>query len=182
MSCFWLVCLGGVASVAHAEDAFQGYRLFFTEAQRKQATLEVPEQALLRLQGAPANGLAQMRIKPATMPGAGVGKSVLPRMTRPHDTGQPHHLTAPPDGLKKEYQVYFTGLITGLRGAQLLVNDLPCQFKSAVRWEDPDRQVSIGCSGVRNDALILTLSPGTGELVVSSAGGRKYRLLPGEGL
>ncbi len=80
------------------------------------------------------------------------------------------------------YHVYFTGLVTGMREPQVLVNGLPCEPATAEHSWKSAQPVPVNCHGLHDDDLRLTVSIASGELLVTDRGGRVHRLLPGKGM
>ncbi|ASJ76237.1 hypothetical protein [Granulosicoccus antarcticus] len=180
---FPVLLLSWVAmNLAHAEnseDAIKGHRLFFTEAQRKQVTEQISEQSSYKLSDAEA-GLETAGKEAHSIAAGETDESLKAPSPESPVSRQAQSPAMAQGGTVDNYQVYFSGLVVGLRGAGVLVNDLPCQFESAAWKRTASEPLSLDCSGVKNEALVLTLLPRSGVLMVSDAGGRVHRLVPGE--
>ena len=173
----WLGLIGASGSIAmvHAEDLFAGHRLFFTEAQRNQATLKEAELAPDDLPGASRQELGNASTERDSSAGEhGKTDSV--------DTPQRPLSTARHEDSTNKYHVYFTGLVTGKREPRILVNGLPCEPASAEYSGKSGQPIPIDCHGMRNDELSLTVSIVSGKLLVTDRRGRVHHLLPGEGM
>ena len=176
----WLGLIGasGAVTRVHAEDSFDGHRLFFTEAQRKQASLKESDVSPDSLPGAAGQGLENLGEKRGTSTAErGHADSVDSSDTRQ----RPLSAVRLEDSANKDH-VYYTGLITGKRQPLVLVNGLPCEPVSAEHSGKSVQPASINCHGVRNDELSLTVSIVSGELLVTDGDGRVHHLLPGEGM
>ncbi len=176
----WLGLIGasGVVTMVHAEDSFDGHRLFFTDAQRKEATLNGPDVSPDSLPDVSAQELVNAEAERD----ASAGERAKADSVDPPDTRQRPLSTARYEDSANDYHVYFTGLVTGQREPRVLVNGLPCEPASAEHSGKSDQPVPINCHGIRNDELRLTVSIASGELLVTDPGGRIHHLLPGEGM
>lgn len=174
--------LCGMTASAHGQDAFDGHRLFFTEAQRKAAAQESLEVLPDRLRQAAASELEKTNAFRDGIHGGNTSERVNSRSADSLNTRRSSEQNDRVENHPQNYQVYFTGLVTGRRGVQILVNGLPCQFSSTQQSRKTGRPLVIDCPGVRNDALSLSLSERAGELSVTGAGRRVHQLLPGEGI
>lgn len=177
----WLVLIATSATVtmAHAEETFDGHRLFFTESQRDQSALR----ELNAFAGRVPEGSNKKAEKPGASDAANTatsgGGSIKPGSKKARQRRLPKGRD---QRSVKHFRVYFTGLVTGMRDAQVLVNGLPCDIVFAEPDEKPQRPLPLHCHGVRDKGLTLTVSADTAELLVRESGGRVHRLLPGEGL
>ena len=181
VSCIaWLALTGasGAVTMVHAEDSFDGHRLFFTEAQRKQATLKETDISPDSLPGASSGALANVSAKRDASTGERAKADSVDQLL----TSQRRLSTARHEDSAKDYDVYFTALVTGRHEPRVLVNGLPCEPAAAENSGKSGQPVPIHCHGVRNDDLRLTLSTGSGKLLVKDRGGRVHHLLPGKGM
>lgn len=161
-----------------AEDSLEGHRLFFTEAQRTDATLKVPDVPSGSIPNASLQELADSEKKQIS----GGGKHASKVSVDPLNTRQGRASTPRQEASTNGYLVYFTGLVTGMREARILVNGLPCEFAYVELDVKADQLVPINCHGVRDDDLRLAVSMLTEELLVTDAAGRVHHLSPGEGM
>ena len=176
----WLGLIGasGVVTRVHAEDSFDGHRLFFTEAQRKQASLKESDVSPDSLPGTSGQGLENVEKKRGTS----TAERAHANSVDSSDTRQRPFSTVRDKDSANNYHVYFTGLVTGKRQPRVLVNGLPCEPVSTEHSGKTDQPASINCHGVRNDELRLTVLIASGELLITDGDGRVHHLLPGEGM
>ncbi len=176
----WLGLTGasGAVTMVHAEDSFDGHRLFFTEAQRKQATLKEPDISPDSLPGASSRELANASAERDASTGERAKVDSVDQL----ETPQRRLSTVRHEDSAIDYDVYFTGLVTGRQEPRVLVNGLPCEPAAAQHSGKSGQPVPINCHGVRNDDLRLTLSTGSGKLLVTDRAGRVHHLLPGKGM
>lgn len=154
-----LTAASSAVSPVLSEESLAGHRLFFTQAQRVDATLKVPVVPNVP-EGSKPNGSLQE-----------LAGSHENRPSPPRQKGSPN-----------DYLVYFTGLVTGMREARVLVNGLPCESVNVEPDAKVDQPVSIDCHGVRDDELRLAVLIITEELLVTDLAGRVHHLTPGEGM
>ena len=176
----WLGLIGasGVVTRVHAEDSFDGHRLFFTEAQRKQASLRESSVSPDSLPSASGQGLEDVE----SIRGTSTAERAHADSVDSSDTRQRPLSTDQREDSANNDHVYFTGLVTGKRQPRVLVNGLPCEPVSAEHSAKSDQPASINCHGVRNDELTLTVSIVSGELLVTDGDGQVHHLLPGEAM
>lgn len=161
-----------------AENSLEGHRLFFTEAERTDATLK-------------AHGVASGSVPKATLQElatsektrvSGGGKDAGRVSADPLSSGQGRASAPPQEGSSNDYHVYFTGLVSGMHEARILVNGLPCESVFVEHNVKADQLVPINCHGVRDDELRLAVSILTEALLVTDPAGQVHHLSPGEGM
>ena len=176
----WLGLTGAnsVVSLAHGEDPLAGRRLFFTETQRADATLKVPVDS----SGSKSQPALQEHAESEETRVSGASRHASKAMTDPLSTRHDRASASGQAGSSNDYHVYFTGLVTGMHEARILVNGLPCESVQLEHDVKIDQPLPIHCHGVRDDELRLTVSIATATLFVTGPAGRVHHLSPGEGM